>query len=50
MAPASCQVSSAITFRKTGGHKKATWLVDEVATGLQLVLSQAMSMFAYDII
>ena len=37
-------------FLKTDGQKKATWLVDEVATGLQSVPNQVMSMFVYVII
>jgi len=44
MAATSCQVSSAITFLKTDGRKKATWLVDEVAMELQLVPNQVTSM------
>jgi len=50
MATTSCQVLSAMMFLKTGGLKKATWLVDEVAMGLQLVLNRVTSMRTFVVI
>jgi len=50
MAVTFCQALSATTCRRTGGQKKATWLVVEVVMGSLLLPSQVTSMYLFYLI